>query len=236
MKKTIAALAISAFALTTSSAAFAAHPILFPAPNQWAIYNGPGTTPPYIAINGTSPDDTTPAVQTLTETFSLNGTVAKDCSYFGAPGGAHTVNIGAIGVKNGNNETAADAFEQNGPIQIYDLDSTSAGCNFNNTVSLTKSVNGLVNASPGGYDSSEFTANIPYEVTVGIAKAVNADQVGTGIYHAFTVATNSGSGSMHLGAWRSNLDLKLLAPAQNLGLVAGTYTDTMTLTLAVDTI
>jgi UDP-N-acetylenolpyruvoylglucosamine reductase len=137
-------------------------------------------------------------------------------------------------VKNGNTETTATAFTQAAPFN-FDIQTTSAGCNFDNTVSLTKSANGLVNAAPSGYDSSEFTAKIPYKATVGVSKAVNAGATGTGIYHAFVVDVAQASGSMHLGAWRSGLTLNINAPAQTLGLVAGTYTDTITLTLAVDT-
>jgi hypothetical protein len=234
MKKTLSAIALSAVALAAASPAMAAHPTLLPG-GVWTIYNGAYPTQPSLNINGTSPDDTTTAVQTLTQQFTLQGTVAKDCSYFGTPGGTGTISLGAIGVKNGNTETTSTAFTQNGVIQIYDLDSTSAGCNFDNTVSLTKAAAGLVNPAPGGYDNTQFTANIPYQVNVGIQKAVNAGTVGAGTYKNFLVGTGASTGSMHLGAWRSNLDLQILAPAQSLGLVAGTYSDTITLTLAVDT-
>jgi hypothetical protein len=236
MKKTISVIALSAFALASSSVAMAAgHSALLSNQSPYGVYASPPANQPFFGPGGGQvTDDTTTATPTVINTFTLTGTVAKDCSFFSGATQTHQINLGAIGVKNGNSESAATAFTQAAPFN-FDIQTTSAGCNFDNTVTLAKSANGLVNTAPGGYDSSEFTANIPYKATVGVQKAVNAGATGTGIYHAFVVDVAQNTGNMHLGAWRSLLTLNVNAPAQTLGLVAGTYSDTMTLTLSVDT-
>jgi hypothetical protein len=237
MKKIVSAIALSAFALASSSAAFATGHTAQDSVYGSGVFAGGtyGAGPFYGPGGGQITDNTDPNTSPIvTNTFTLNGTVTKDCSFYAGTSTSHTINLGQIGVRNGNTETTATAFTQAAPFN-FDIQTTSAGCNFDNTVSLTKSANGLVNAAPGGYDSSEFTAKIPYKATVGVSKAVNAGATGTGIYHAFVVDVADSSGSMHLGAWRSGLTLNVNAPAQTLGLVAGTYTDTITLTLAVDT-
>jgi len=232
MKKLLATIAIGAMA-TWSTTAFAAHPVT--TEQGWGTWAG-GTygSGPFWGPGGyQNADDTTPATPTSTQTFTLTGTVAKDCSYYNGTTSTHSVNLGAIGVKNGDTEQTTTAFNQAADIH-FDLQTTSAGCNFNNTVTASKSAQGLLNSAAGGYDSSEFTNKIPYSVTIGIPKAVNFNTTGTGTYHGVTVGLAQASNSMHLGAWRSALTLGIAAPAQTLGLVAGTYTDTITLTLAVD--
>ncbi|MDB5725162.1 MAG: hypothetical protein JWQ16_1916 [Novosphingobium sp.] len=217
MKKTISVIALSAFALASSSVAMAAGHAVQDGDYGYGVYAGGhdanynGIGPFFGPGGGQVTNDTTSATPTIIETFTLKGSVAKDCSYYGGTTSAHTINLGAIGVKNGDTETTATAFTQAAPFN-FDIQTTSAGCNFDNTVSLTKSANGLVNATPGGYDSSEFTANIPYKATVGVQKAVNAGATGTGIYHSFVVDVAASTGNMKLGAWRSSLTLNVNAP------------------------
>jgi hypothetical protein len=232
VKRTLALVAVAAIAFSASAANASTHPTL-DSVDGWGKYANPPSGGPFWGPNGWSPDDTTTATPTRTMTFTLTGSVAKDCSYYAGSSNTHTINLGAIGLNNGDTETTSTAFTQAGEIQV-EMTSTSAGCNFNNTVTATKAAAGLVNPAPGGYDSSEFTANIPYTLRVGVAKAVDYNTVGTGIYHGFDMTTSQTTGSMHLGAWRSNLTLRANMPVQSRGLVAGTYSDTITLTLAVD--
>ncbi len=86
--------------------------------------------------------------------------------------------------------------------------------------------------SKSGFVSNQFTNAIPYSVKVGVASATPAGTVGQGQFQTFTVATTATTGSANYGAWRSTLDLLANIPAQSLGLVAGTYSDTITVTLA----
>ncbi|MEO5867941.1 MAG: hypothetical protein ABIS14_10140 [Sphingomonas sp.] len=227
MKKIFTA-SVAVFALLSATAASATTHSFYP--GEYA----PGYQPPSWGANGVITDDTTTATPTVTNSFTLTGNVAKDCSFFGGSSTSHSIPMGAIGVKNGNTENVPTAFNQAADFS-FDLGTTSAGCNFNNTVTVSKSAQGLVNAAAGGYDNTQFTANIPYSILAGLTGTTNTGAGAAGAYIPMTVAANAASSSEHLGAWRSAFNMRVAVPAQTLGLVAGTYTDTITVTLAVDT-
>ncbi len=185
------------------------------------------------AIDADAPSDSVTATPSITTTFTLSGSVNKDCSiYLGNSATSRNVNFGVIGVRTGDNENVADAFEMVGPAAAA-ISSSTAGCNFNNTLTLTKAngVNGMVNAAAGGYDSSQFQANIPYSVQAQFT-GVNVNAVGAGSTRTLTVATTDNTEALASGAWRSALNLTINAPVAANALVAGNYSDTLTLTLA----
>lgn len=192
----------------------------------WGQTHWAGYTP-----TGRPSGDTSTAVDTVTNNFTLQGEVAKDCSFFGGANPNHTIDLGAIGVRNDNNETTANLFNQISGF-TYDIATTSAGCNFNNTVTVTHNANGLSNPNAGGFDSNQFTDHIPYTISIGIAQATTSQSGGQpGAYTNFTVAQGSSTNSKALGAWRSSVHIDAQIPAQSLGLVAGTYSDTIEITL-----
>ncbi len=224
-------------ALLASGSAFAA-----PAPGtHFPSTFGTSNAPPApnwdvnafdLSTGGSMPDDSATDTPTVTVSFNMSGTVAQNCSYFSnSAGNSQSISLGAIGIKNGNSQNIGSLFNQIDPID-FEITSTNAGCNTDNTVTVTKGANGLFNPSTSGYDSSQFTNSIPYSIKVGVHAATLAGTVGTGIPQGFTVATTAQTGSANYGAWRSKLDLLANIPAQTLGLVAGTYSDTITVTLA----
>lgn len=200
--------------------------------NELAILGGIGTR--YTALS-LAPNNTEAAEQTVTTTFTLNGEVTKDCSFYaGNTPAARTINFGVIGVRTGNNENTSSAFEMAGPASA-NVNTLTAGCNFNNNVVITKNdAQGLVNNAPGGYDTDEFQANIPYEVTATWS-GVAYNTVGTGGTSTLQVADNQQTNNLKQGAWRSPMNIAFYAaPVTNKGLVAGTYTGTTTLTLSAE--
>jgi hypothetical protein len=235
MKKVaISAVAIISLLSSTSALAAGNHPQTTtfgtsntaPAPN-WDVSAFDATTG-----QGGIPNDTDTDQKTVTAAFTLTGTVEQNCSYYAGPGGlTQTVGLGDIGIKNGNNQNIGQLFNQVDQIDV-EITSTNAGCNTDNTLTVSKSAQGLVNGSPGGYDTNQFTANIPYDVVVGITSAVPAHQTGQGTFQGFTVGLNAASNHGAFGAWRSSLDLRAEIPPQSKGLVAGNYQDTITVTLA----
>lgn len=193
---------------------------------------------PALAFNANIaiPNDTSSATPTVSTAFTLTGSVARDCSYFNNNSGTHTIPLGAIGVYNSNNEDIANLFNQVSNFSI-EMTSTSAGCNFANTITVSKAngVQGLLNSAPGGYDSNNFTANIPYTAKIGISNvSTNTSAPAVGTYHTFQAAANEASKSQTYGAFRSRITLNAIVPAQSLGLVAGTYSDTITIELKAD--
>ncbi|MDK2762326.1 MAG: hypothetical protein KYX64_13325 [Sphingopyxis sp.] len=196
---------------------------------ELAIAGGVGTR--YTAF-ADAPSDSETATPTVNVVFSLSGTVNRDCSFYaGNNASARNIDFGVIGVRTGNNENVNSAFEMVGPA-VADIDTLTAGCNTNNVVEINKNdIRGLVNLNPGGYDTDEFQANIPYQVTASwTGVALNAQTTGT--LQSVNVPTTGNAASKQQGAWRSNMDISIVAPAvTNKGLVAGSYTGTTTLTL-----
>ena len=179
-----------------------------------------------------APADSETATPTVNVEFSLSGTVNRDCSFYaGNNSNARNIDFGVIGVRTGDNENVNSAFEMVGPAEA-NIDTLTAGCNTNNVVEINKDdIRGLVNLAPGGYDTDEFQANIPYEVTASwTGVALNAQTTGTP--QSLNVPTTGNAGQKQQGAWRSRMDIDIVAPAvTNKGLVAGDYTGTTTLTL-----
>lgn len=185
----------------------------------------------YTAI-ADAPSDSETNTPTVNVAFALSGTVNRDCSFYaGNTNNARAIDFGVIGVRTGNNENVNSAFEMVGQAEA-NIDTLTAGCNTNNVVEINKNdIRGLVNANPGGYDTDEFQANIPYQVTASwTGVALNAQT--TGSSQSLLVPTTGNAGSLSQGAWRSRMDIDIVAPAvTNKGLVAGAYTGTTTLTL-----
>lgn len=228
----LAATAISTMALpiTQASAGHPAYPAQF--------HNGDYNSPIRWAANTTNPelipDDTTTAGNAKAQ-FTLTGSVAKDCSYFAGDGSTgdtvHTISLGAIGVRNGDAETTSTLYTMvNGFSE--EITSSTAGCNYNNTLKVSKSAKGLTNTAAGGYDSNQFQANIPYSLNVGLTATTNQSTGAAGDYIAMPVAIDAASNQESLGAWRSRVVMTANVPAPTLGLVAGTYSDTITIELS----
>lgn len=197
---------------------------------ELGIANGIGTR--YIALAGAA-GNTETATPTVNVAFTLTGSVTKDCSFYaGNNAAARNIDFGQIGVRTGNNENVTDAFEMVAPANAA-IQSLTAGCNFNNTVRLVKTngVNGMVNNAAGGYDSNQFQANLPYSVAAAWTGTTNQSGPQAGTPQSLAVAANAANNQISQGAWRSQFDLSVNVPTPNLGLVAGTYSDTLTLTL-----
>jgi hypothetical protein len=179
-----------------------------------------------------APGDSVAATDRVDVEFTLNGTVNKDCSFYaGNNAAARTINFGVIGVRTGNNENVNQAFEMVGPA-VAAIQTLTAGCNANNVVEINKdSALGLVNATPGGYDSNEFQANIPYSVNASWTGVTTQAGPAAGSTQTLNVASTALNGSLAQGAWRSSMDININAPVVNKGLVAGSYTGKTTIVL-----
>lgn len=179
-----------------------------------------------------APADSETATPTVDVEFTLTGSVNKDCSFYsGNNAGARNIDFGVIGVRTGNNENVNNAFEMVGAAEA-EIETLTAGCNFNNEVEIVKNdVNGMVNSAAGGYDTDEFQANIPYSVTANwTGVALNA--VTAGSAQSLEVDEGELSDIVQQGAWRSDMSIDIVAPAITAkGLVAGNYSGTTTLTL-----
>lgn len=182
-----------------------------------------------------APDDTETATPTVSAAFTLTGSVNKDCSlYVGNDASARNIDFGTIGVRTGDAENVNSAFEMAGNLHAT-IETLTAGCNFNNQVSIAKGNQygdgmNLV-GNPGGFDQTQFQTNIPYTVSASW-NGVPLDAIVPGSTQTLNVGIAQASNSLSQGAWRSPMTIDIDAPAiVNRGLVAGTYQDTMTVTL-----
>lgn len=158
--------------------------------------------------------------------------MSKDCSYYGGSSTSHTLDFGTIGVNTQAATSVNNAFDMVSAATAT-VNSTTAGCNFNNTVKVSKAngTQGLLNSAAGGYDSNEFQANIPYTATVSFTGTTNQAGPQAGSPQSVSAGTGVASTTGNFGAWRSAMTLNINAPAPNLALVAGNYQDTLTVEL-----
>lgn len=166
------------------------------------------------------------------DTFLITGTVPRECSFF-TGGASTTINLGNIGIVGNANVAVENAFDMAGPVTGSATTST-AGCNFRNNVTITKSNGplGLLNANAAGYDSNQFQANIPYQVQAVFTASNEANAIGGGVSEPkVTVLPNETTKVEDFGAWRSQFVLNVDATAAPKALVAGDYTDTVTVLL-----
>lgn len=172
------------------------------------------------------------ASPTVTNTWLIKGAVSKDCSYYGGSSTAHTLDFGTIGVNTQSSTSVNNAFDMVSAA-VATVNSTTAGCNFNNTVKLTKTngSQGLVNSAAGGYDTNEFQANIPYSVAATFNATTNQSAGAAGSSQTLTATTGDASKTGNYGAWRSDMTMIVTAPTPSLALVAGNYQDTLTVEL-----
>ncbi|AMK18314.1 MULTISPECIES: hypothetical protein [Sphingobium] len=178
-------------------------------------------------VNG----NTEAATATQTAKFTLSGTVDKDCSFYSGGQQTQAINLGTIGVRTGNNDNVTIAFNQNGAINA-NVNTSTAGCNTQNQITITKGngASGLLNAAAIAYDTNQFTNKIPYSVKAtwqGVALGAPT----TGTQQTLTATTDDSFKAVQVGAWRSAFNLDVNAPVQPLGLIAGTYSDTITVEL-----
>lgn len=175
----------------------------------------------------------TPNGGTESNAFLITGTVPTDCSFY-TGNAAKTINLGNIGIVANSNVAVNNAFDMAGQATGNATTST-AGCNFKNTVTITKTNGneGLRNDAAAGYDTNEFQANIPYRVRARFRASddPNVPGVGTGGVK-LNVGPNESTEVADFGAWRSQFELIVNANPPAKALVAGTYTDTVTVVFA----
>ncbi|SEK93568.1 hypothetical protein SAMN05216382_1142 [Sphingomonas palmae] len=184
------------------------------------------------AQSGNAPDNTDSASSDASankQTFTISGTVSKDCSFYGGGSSSHNMGLNTIGIRTNNDANVSQAFAQASDINAS-FRTETAGCNTRNTVSI-KTAGALMNTTTTDYDSDEFTNSIPYTVDATWTGVTSGAKKGSK-QEILTTAGVSKTYPLTGGAWRSAFDMQVNAPAQPKGLVSGTYSDTIEVTLA----
>ncbi|MBO9623979.1 MAG: hypothetical protein J7500_14815 [Sphingomonas sp.] len=197
-------------------------------------HNPPGPPAPAYSydVSTDAEGNTETASPSVTRKWLITGAVNKDCSFYGGSSTPATVNLGTIGVNTQANTAVNDAFDMVDDANVT-ITTSTAGCNFNNRVTITKSAAGLVNNNSSvGYDSTQFTKSIPYSVTASFnAPTSTTAGQSTNLARTLTVGTSVASNTSNYGAWRSAMTIDVDIPTPSLALVAGTYEDTLTVEL-----
>lgn len=156
-------------------------------------------------------------------TFTLKGSVTPDCAYYSGDSANKVIDFGTIGINATDDVGPVAAFTMANAAVVV-INTNLAGCNTASKVKITKSdVGGLVNATPGGYDTNAFQANLPYSVQASYTASGNgAPAAGAG--QLLEVAANqlSNTSAQH-GAWKSAMSMNVLIMQPTKALVAGAY-------------
>ena len=173
----------------------------------------------------------------LSATFLISASISPSCVLGNGDDELADVNFGNLGIYGDASNGVDNAFEMVDTNSNGNSSTNIAGCNTANTLSLEKTngIEGLLNAdsAASGFDPNVFQDNIPYSLSA-VYVAGNVGQEGISSSGGkFVVDTTEGSDSRENNAWRSNLGIRVDIPAAAKALVAGTYTDTVTVSIAV---
>lgn len=196
---------------------------------------GPITETSYV--NPANAGNSGQVAEDLTATFSISGSVSASCVLGNGDGDLDDVDFGTLGIYGDAANGVDNAFEMVGANSNGNSSTNAAGCNTSNRLTLTKTngTQGLLNAdaAAAGYDTNVFQANIPYSLGANYV-AGSPGQLGVSpSLGKFTVSTTEASDSRENNAWRSGLGIRVDIPAAAKALVAGTYTDTVTVLIEV---
>lgn len=209
----------TAVAALSSTAAFAAPP---------TAHSNSTYVNPVGGLNTGTPQTTASA------TFSIEGDVAPAC-ILGANGGLNNIDFGTFGIYADGTSSVESAFTS---VAARNGNSSTnlAGCNTANTVKIKKTnPAGLQNLAggAGGYDATQFQAILPYKVSAVYEAPEPGNTALISSLGKFSVTETDpdGENSRSHGAWKSSAGFRVDIPIPAKALVAGTYTDTVTVTL-----
>lgn len=186
-----------------------------------------------FTIQGGAANNIGTANTTDTNTFSLTGNVTPDCSFY-VGNASKSINLGQIGVQTNPNVGLNAAFDMAAPASV-DIDTSVAGCNTKNTVTISKSnAAGLVSDNTSNFDTNQFTNVLPYDLKAswtGVALGANA----AGSTQNLQLLANNANAqaSVAQGAWKSAVAIDIDVPVPSKSLVAGNYNGSVTIELKV---
>ncbi|UQV17111.1 hypothetical protein MU852_08920 [Brevundimonas albigilva] len=163
-------------------------------------------------------------------TFTLEGTVSTDCAYYSGNNNTETFDFGQLGIYAGDETGPAAAFTMVAPA-VLSIQTNLAGCNTNNSVTLSRTSVDLQNGNSSGFNQDVFQDTLPYSVTARYTgSAYNTGNGGAGIPRQLVLAAGAvNPATENNGAWKSPMSLDVLIPVTAKALLAGEYTGQFTL-------
>ena len=188
-------------------------------------------------MNPANAGDSGTTATSLTATFLISASISPSCVLGNGDGDLADVDFGTLGIYGDASNGIDNAFEMVDANSNGNSSTNIAGCNTANTLTLEKTnlLQGLLNAesAASGFDPSVFQDNIPYSLSAVYVAGSPGQEGVSASGGKFTVDTTEAFDSRENNAWRSGLGIKVEIPATAKALVAGTYTDTVTVKIAV---
>jgi hypothetical protein len=192
--------------------------------------NGNTNVSAWHALGG-SADDIGDAEGADGATFTLEGTVSTDCAYYSGNNNTETFDFGTLGIYAGDETGPAAAFTMVAPA-VLSIDTNLAGCNTNNSVTLSRATADLQNGNSSGFDQAVFQDTLPYRVTASYTGSTYNNNVGSaGIPRSLLLDVGATTASENNGAWKSPMSLDVVIPVTAKALLAGEYTGSFSLTI-----
>lgn len=164
-------------------------------------------------------------------TFSLKGAVSKDCAYYSGDNSTESFDFGTLGIYTGDNTGPNAAFTMVAPA-VLTVQTNLAGCNTNNTVTLSRTVADMTSDSGSGFDNDVFTNKLPYRVTASYQGASQVAGGGAAIGRTLTMVEGDLTEAQANGAWKSPMNLTVVVPTPTKALLAGNYTSSFDVLIA----
>jgi len=207
-----------------------------------AISNGLGAANAINAANGNSVvsswhavgnavGDTETASLSDGATFSLKGAVSRDCAYYSGNNNTESFDFGTLGIYTGDNTGPNAAFTMVAPATLS-IQTNLAGCNTNNTVTLSRAAADMTSDSTSGFDNDVFTNKLPYSVTASYQGATQVSGGGAAVARTLLMAAGDLNEAQVNGAWKSPMNLTVLVPTPSKALLAGNYTSSFSVLIA----
>lgn len=199
--------------------------------NNATAQNGNSSISAWHAF-GNAASDVGTAANNDSATFTIQGTISTDCAYYSGDNTTETFNFGTIGIYASDNTGPNSAFEMVDDAELT-INTNLAGCNSNNSVTISRTSADLQNPNTSGFDNTVFRDTLPYSVTARYTGSdFNTGVGGAPVARTQTLAAGAaGSSVQQNGAWRSPMALDVVIPQQPLAILAGTYSGSFSITL-----
>lgn len=185
-----------------------------------------------IEIQGSSAANNGEASQLVSNAFTMSGTVTPDCSFF-VGNVDRSIDFGVIGIEARDNVGPASAFDMTAPATAS-IQTNVAGCNTRNRVTVEKGrATGMRADTNAGFDDTQFTNDLDYTVDATWSGSNPNGGAQSPTAETLSVDLNERRNSTRQGAWKSVFNLDINVPVPTLSLLAGNYSDTITVTLDV---
>ena len=199
---------------------------------QGASVMNSAATVSMIEIIGSSAANNGTASELITNVFTISGNVTADCSFF-VGNVDRSINFGVIGIEANDNVGPASAFDMTAPATAS-VQTNVAGCNTQNRVTVAKGrATGMVSDNGSGFDQTQFTNELDYTVIANWQGSAQSGGAQAPVAETLTVGLNDLDDSKPQGAWKSVFTMNINVPIPALSLLAGNYSDTITVTLDV---